>query len=661
MKSIVILKRFIVLSLFVFFVGILSACQSGTFPTTTKETNLVSEVGSFTNYAALQSYLETYYTNNYGDYYYRGDLVNAVTDESIADAPQTTDNSTADFGTDGSADYSKTNDQVEGVNESDRILTDGRYIYVITNSTFFMIDASNLEIVNQFSTENSWYIGMYLTDDSVILLSSEYNYDQNEYSVDDKMGGVYYYYRYSYGIRVNVYSLEDPENLTVTKSLYFDSSNLVSSRVINNTLYLVMDNYQIYYGYDTNHFIPEYTDSAIGDEVVTVPANQIYYMPNDTTSMGYLILASVNLGDDSPADVSAYLGSSYQIYMSLDNLYTTVYRYDYIEETSSYTQTTYILRFQIDEGRLVYQACGEIYGVPLDQFSMDEYDGVFRIATTTYSWASTGSRTTNQLFLLDATSTGEMNLISVLGGLGKENERIYAVRYNGGVAYVVTFVNTDPLYKLDLSDPANPAVIGELYEEGVSDYLHLVNDNLMIGIGRQAEVDEYGWTRFTGVKVSLYDTSGDTPVILSSYFIESDYSYTPVTYDHKAFVYYEPTGENYMYFVIPVEEYTIVYNETNPDWYYGYAYSGNAYVFKAYYDGTLEFVSKLTHYIPDSENPWYSYYDSIDRTVIISHYIYTVSYSKIQMYDMNNGFELMNQTELESDYYWGFWGYALVD
>jgi len=88
-------------------------------------------------------------------------------------------------------------------------------------------------------------------------------------------------------------------------------------------------------------------------------------------------------------------------------------------------------------------------------------------------------------------------------------------------------------------------------------------------------------------------------------------------------------------------------------------YSQSAYVFKVYFSGDLEFVTKLTHYVENSENYWYQYFDSIDRVIMIEDKIYTVSYSKIQMYDMSNNFELLHSTMLEENYYYYFWGFAV--
>lgn len=654
MKQNDLLKRIIVLALFAFLSLGIMGCQLASFPT--NEIPEITNVGSFENYNSLKDYISQYYSSNSGagDYYLMNEVDSPSGVERDGVMTTTTINSSATFDADDNVEFSQTNNQVDGVSESDRILTDGHYIYVTTNSNFYMINAESLEIINQMSFSNGYLIGMYLTDHSVVLISTEYNYVEDD--TNETENDIVRYYNYDFGVRVNVYSTFNPENLELTKSLYFSKSGIVSSRVIDNTLYLVMDNYQLGYRFEDNNFIPTYKDSAIGEEWVNIPANQIYYMPNDTSSLSFLVLASVKLDSDEAANVSAYLGSSYQIYMSLNNLYTTVYRYYYDETLRTNYQKTYILRFEIEDHQLVYKAYAEIYGMPLNQYSMDEYKGVFRIATTSYDWRNEESSTTNQLFLLDATSTDTLTLLSILPDLGKPNERIYAVRYTGDTAYVVTFVNTDPMYKLDLTDPENPAILGELYEEGVSDYLHPVGETLMIGIGRQAETNPYGSTYFVGVKVSLYDISLDNPITLETYLVDGEYSYSPVTYDSKAFVYYQPSGLDYMYVVIPVSEYVIIHTADEDYDYDYYGYSQNAYVFKVYYAGDLEFVTKLSHYNPDSTDHWYRYFDTIDRSVMIGDKIYTVSYSKVQMYDMSNNFELLHSVQLEEDYYWYYYG-----
>jgi hypothetical protein len=118
-----------------------------------------------------------------------------------------------------------------------------------------------------------------------------------------------------------------------------------------------------------------------------------------------------------------------------------------------------------------------------------------------------------------------------------------------------------------------------------------------------------------------------------------------VTYDHKAFIYFAPEGADYWLVAIPVWEYASDYSE----------YSQSLYVFKAHFDGTLEFLAKLTHNDPDSPYYW-CYYESIERAVIIGSRIYTVSYSQIRMYDMEDDFAFMAKTTLNENYYYRYWG-----
>ncbi|MDC7243599.1 MAG: beta-propeller domain-containing protein, partial [Sphaerochaetaceae bacterium] len=191
-------------------------------------------------------------------------------------------------------------------------------------------------------------------------------------------------------------------------------------------------------------------------------------------------------------------------------------------------------------------------------------------------------------------------------------------------------------------------VVGELEEEGVSDYLHVITDDLLLGVGRQAETTAE-WTSFTGVKVALYDTSGDDPVNLETYLVEGEYSYTNVIYDHKAFLSFTPTDADFTYVGIPVYEYYEDY----------YGFSQSLYLFKVYHSGDLELVTKLTH-METEDSGGYQYFDSIERAVIIENYVYTVSYSSIQMFDMNSEFSLLAETELNPSYY-SYWGYPETD
>jgi len=670
------LKRFIAIILVGLISFSISACNNKANEVPTGE-----NVGSFASYDELKDYLLTFYEKSGSVYYLGGNLWMEEADVALDGAAPTQEASTRD--------YSKTNNQVEGVEEADRILTDGYKIYIASGSTFFIVDADTLDVDFSYSIDNGTFNGLYLYQNRVVLISYEYEYIESEDCIyyyydevapaddatesqdetltsDSSEGGdistdyvgettndtTEYCWRwtYTYGTHIRVFDISDTTDPTLEREVYFDSSYLIDSRMIDEQLYLVLDNYMISYYFNDEIFVPRYMDSAVSDQLVSLPANQIYFMPNDGESFGYLVLASFDVTNDTKeASIKSYLGSTYQIYMSADNLYTTVYRWNYLEDEGRYEYNTFILRFEIVDDELEYKAMAKVAGSPLNQFSMDEYDGVFRIATTgyTYDQDTWTSEINNYLYLLDATTEGEMDQISVLPDLGEPGERIYAVRFYGDIAYVVTFVQTDPLYKLDLSDPQNPAVVDELHEEGVNDYLHQITDNLLLGVGRLVNNDS-GWTRFTGVKVSLYDTSEDITVNLETYQTDAEYSYTNVMYDHKAFLSFTPTNADFTYVAIPIYNYYDDYSTC----------SQNEYLFKVYHSGDLEFVTELSHMTADSDG-YYRYFDSIERAVIIDNHIYTMSYSSIHMFDMSDNFSEIAVQELNPSYY-EYYGYPVA-
>lgn len=635
------MKRFVMTFVLVFLTIVFISCQAT--PSTTTATPTGDNVGAFASYSQLESYLKSFYKQKSGERWYLFSST-AVTGAPEMDAAEGSVNFT-----DGERDYSKTNNQVEGVEEADTILTDGYYIYITSGNKFFIVDAETLEIKFTYTDEANYWSGLYLYNDKVVLIGSYYRYfliedpeDKTTDSAPSEDGDdvkepyyyPYYYYTYEYGTKVVVFDKSDIDNVEVARELDFDSSYITSSRMIDGTLYLIMNNYTIRYYYEEDNFIPKYLDSVRSDEMELLPANSIYFMPNDSNDFSYLLLASIAVDTEEEANVKAYLGSIYQVYMSTNNLYATVYRFNYDYETQTYDDKTFILRFAIEDNELVYKAFAEIEGNPLNQFSMDEHEGNFRIAVTDYDYTNQGMVFANNLIILDATSDDEMTFVSSLTGLGKPGERIYSVRFSGDIAYVVTFVNTDPLYKLDLSNPAEPKILGEHYEEGVSDYLHEITDNLMVGVGRQAETNEYNQTFFTGVKVALYDTSDDLPVNLETYLVEGEYSYTAVTYNHKYFMSFTPEDANFTYVAIPVSAYYNNYSR----------YSQSMFVFKVYHSGDLEMVAQLEH---ETDN----YFDSIEKAVMIDNYIYTLSYSQIQVFNMNDGFSFVDKVVLNETYY----------
>jgi hypothetical protein len=255
------------------------------------------------------------------------------------------------------------------------------------------------------------------------------------------------------------------------------------------------------------------------------------------TGPGMLTVLTVDLDRGLPAiDADAVMTDASTVYASPTSVYVA---------TSGGWERgdTSIHRFDIaGPERTDYRASGQVPGELLNQFSLSEYNGVLRAATTGQSGHSTQSHVT-----VLQTRAGRLEKIGQVSGLG-QGERIYAVRFIEDRGYVVTFRQTDPLYSLDLSDPARPRVRGELKIRGYSAYLHPVGEHELLGIGQDATAD--GVQR--GTQLSLFDVSDPAaPALLSKLALGADTS-SEAEYDHHAFLWWAPTRLA----VLPVTDYS---------------------------------------------------------------------------------------------------------
>ncbi|MCK5332398.1 beta-propeller domain-containing protein [Candidatus Parcubacteria bacterium] len=204
------------------------------------------------------------------------------------------------------------------------------------------------------------------------------------------------------------------------------------------------------------------------------------------------------------------------------------------EDISKELEKTVIHKIEIKEGKLEYKTSGEVTGIVLNQFSMDENEGYFRIATTrSRDWSSLsgeGAQSYSNLYVLDA----DLNVVGKVEELA-EGERIYAVRFMQNRAYMVTFKQTDPLFVIGLDDPTNPEVLGELKVPGFSSYLHPYDATTLIGLGKES--DEKG--RITGgIKLSLFDVSDvANPKEIDKFVLGDRNSNSIAINEHKAFLF----------------------------------------------------------------------------------------------------------------------------
>ena len=289
-------------------------------------------------------------------------------------------------------------------------------------------------------------------------------------------------------------------------------------------------------------------------------------------------------------------------------------------EISKETEKTVIYKIEIDEEHIEYKTQGEVPGTLLNQFSMDENNGYFRIATTTgNSWQDTSL---NHLYVLDK----NLKVVGSVEDLAK-GERIYSVRFMGDRAYMVTFKQVDPLFVIDLKIPSNPRVLGYLKVTGFSNYLHPYDENHIIGVGREAS--EEG--RAQGLKIALFDvTNVQNPKEISKYEVKQGWSDSNALYDHKAFLF----NKEKSLLVIPVSHTEHIAGE--------YRYWQGAYVFKVNLNG-ISLRGEISHSENDTKN--YYYGQDIQRSLYIGNVLYTISLSKLKANNLDN-LESINSVKL---------------
>lgn len=282
-------------------------------------------------------------------------------------------------------------------------------------------------------------------------------------------------------------------------------------------------------------WLPRYTVTRAGRaRTEKVPCDQVSHPPSYTGTSIVSVL-SVDLAGDM-ADVApvSVVADGQTVYGSADALYVTD------RPAGARTDRTDIYRFDTNgPGRPRFAASGSVPGEPLGSYALSEYAGNLRIATTSSPLSgppvATPRLTESTVYVL-ARHGGRLEQVGRVGGLGR-GERVYAVRFTGSLGYVVTFRQTDPLYTLDLRDPARPRVSGELRIDGYSAYLHPAGDGRLIGVGQAAD----GKGRPEGARVSLFDVRDPAhPRRTGTYTVPSGWA--AAEGDPHAFLYQPDTG-----------------------------------------------------------------------------------------------------------------------
>lgn len=663
------------------------------------------EFKTFGSHAELVTFLKENSQSGYGYGRYGGSGEIATTGA----APTGAASNAKDQSIGGTAtDYSTTNIQVEGVDEADIVKNDGKYIYTISGSNVAILDAYPAASARVLSTINSTIEPqeLYINGDRLVIIGSGYMNSFQETQVliydvsdranpvlsknfsleggykDSRMIGDYVYavvnkYTYSYYYIDDNVALpliyDNGQEITAKYGVggnvhYFDSSadsyeftTIASINTqdgsFNNEIYLTSTSGAMYVS--TDNIYLTHPKTVGNKEMLEMYFTEVFQpmLPAD-------VLAELNTIRNSDAP---YWQKTYNMTDVLQNYVGNmsaaeldVFEKAFVEKSDAVaqkiaeeSQKTVIHKLAVDNGQITYKTQGEVPGEVLNQFSMDEYNDNFRIATTTYpiyhacgmfggcrsiATSAIGASSNNMpqnisdnvkksnIYVLDS----GLQAIGKVEGMGL-NENLHSARFMGDRAYLVTFKKTDPLYVIDLADPTAPKILGELKIPGYSDYLHPYDETHLIGIGKgaiEAEQGDFAW--YQGVKLSLFDVSDvANPKELANYSIGDRGTDSYALYDHKAFLFSK--SKNLL--VVPIQLALIPEGQPKMEdggWpAYGETVFQGAYVFDLTLENGFVLKGRVTHQDNSSifGDGYYYYGDasSVKRALYMDDTLYTVS------------------------------------
>ncbi len=518
-------------------------------------------------------------------------------------------------------DYSGTNVQEQGVDEPDLVKTNGATLFAVAGNRLNAVDVSQTRprLLDSLELDGGWSHELLLAGDRLLVLS------RGGYWLTPRpaVAAVAMPYFPAKSVLSEI-DVSNPKALRLVRTLTLDGS-YVDARLVGATARIVVSsqvpttlpfeqpgdsttaalatardhNRAVVQSSRLSSWLPGYTIKRAGRPAQAArPLVQCRNVdrPQKFSGLGMLTVLTVNLAEGlTPVDSVGVLTDARIVYASPGNLYLATERWAGRPLPAAPTKvppsaTTVIHRFDISSpARTRYRGSGSVPGFLLDQWSLSEYGGVLRVVSTDApAWFASADSSESSLTTLRA-GDGALNQIGRVGGLGK-GQRVYAVRFVGPTAYVVTFKQVDPLYTVDLSDPARPRVLGELELPGYSAYLHPIGADLLLGVGQ--DVDDHG--RLLGTQLSLFDVSDlRHPTRLAHATLGPGWSESES--DHHAFLFWPPTG----LVVVPFDQRAVGYRV------------GRA--------RGIELVGRITHPAGTTGSPL------IRRSVVVGGTVFTVS------------------------------------
>lgn len=537
---------------------------------------------------------------------------------------------------------STTNVQEAGVDEADTIKTDGEHLYTLRDcGSDTCVVTFKLDAAQATASE----VGVYhpqspAKPDAAGAAANMYLINDHPHVTDTlvTLSGQNHYLRWfdvwSWGgnqTALEFLDASDPVRLHLRQRMVLDGT-LVSSRRVGDVMYIVtrftpeIEGYVAYAQDDAtkqanaallekvglSDLLPKarLSDQGALDLVKSENCYLATSAVDSSRNPSMITITTIPLGDPAAFTSTCYLGDSETLYMTPHSLYLATTRSDY--QILSSTALVYdpqhetaIHKFALGMNGVDYRGSGKVSGhlgwsEDKRSFRMGEggKQGEYLNVVTSVgdSW---GPSSSTRLSVLKEGS-GKMQTIKTLDGIGKPGEQLYAARFLGDRAYLVTFRVIDPLYVVDLSDQENPRIAGELEIEGYSDYLHPISETLLLGIGKDAIPDDgatdFDFARgawFQGVKLSLFDVANPAaPREINSLVFGKRGSDSEILHDHHAIAFLPATANRPARFAIPIDIHATdpahgEFNPTKPNQWYEFTRKG-LFEFEASSNGIKE-------------------------------------------------------------------------
>ena len=594
-------------------------------------------------------------------------------------------------------DYSGTNNQEQGVDEADFVKTNGYNIFFVDNGVLHIMDVPEFGEIEHASTTDiqGSPVAMMLNEDNLVVVStvSNWNIDYDD-PLQEAMGWSddWYGWRTNTLTKFTVFDISNSSSPEINRELYIEGYYMTAREVAGTVrtvthTWMNIPDLRTWISYPDDYWTVDYSEEErrnmrevaaleamehnqqvmsdisledilpqvherIGSEIITHHMDgddcSDFAAPEDALNRGYTSIFTIDLiSEELDFEADHIVGNWPLVYSSQDTLIITENAWDWwwFWGHDDLMESTNIHTFDISQpGETTYAGSGRVDGTILDQFSISEYEGVVRVATTTGQWgrwwmenpAPMENHVITLSHALDV-DTGKTRLLEMgrVDGIAY-NETIWSARFVEDRAYIVTFENMDPLWTIDLSNPTSPTIMGELKVPGVSTYIHPLSDDAILTIGLGPADEETGlgldWsnTSLSLFNVSNFSDPQETQTLsLSPVEDPTDgwtWAWSEATWEHKAFQYWAPKGM----LAVPLNTYRYdYYYDEDGHYHYEYDWVSKLMIVNITEEG-MELHGEVDHsqFYDTEEYHWWSSYN-IRRSIFMGDYIYAISHAGV--------------------------------